>query len=323
MNSQPPQVVVFGAGPWGRNLVRVFGELEALAAVVEPDAEARQKLSDLTSAPTAATFEELPGDIRRVLTAAAVASPAATHENVGMKMLKLGLDLFVEKPLALSLAGAQRLHDQATTNDRILMVGHLLLFHPAITALKGLIDQGELGELRYIYSNRLNLGRVRKEENILWSFAPHDIAVMLHLLDEQPTNVSAQGGSWLHHDVADVTVTHCDFPSGAKAHVFVSWLHPYKEQKLVVVGSEKMAVFDDLAADKKLTLLDSGIDLPQGGIPAPRRGEHRPIPHAEDEPLRLELEHFLDCCRNRTAPLTDGPHALKVMDVLERAQDSL
>ncbi len=312
-----------GAGPWGRNLIRVFGELESLGAVVETDADARRELGALTSVPVAANFHDLPAATRSNLTAAAIATPAATHEDVGIAMLEKGLDLFVEKPLALSLAGAQRLEAAATKGKRILMVGHLLLFHPAITALKALISKGELGELRYLYSNRLNLGRVRKEENILWSFAPHDIAVMLHLLEEHPTNVVAQGGCWLHHNVADVTVTHLNFPSGAKAHVFVSWLHPYKEQKLVVVGSKKMAVFDDLVTTDKLTLLDSGIDLPQGGHPEPRRGDPTGIPHSSAEPLRLELTHFLDCCRTRELPLTDGRHALAVMDILHRAQLAL
>lgn len=299
--------------------------MKVLGAVIESAPAARAQLAQdgLTKAAIVANFEDLDQDLRESLTAAAIATPAASHEAQGLSYLDRGFDLFVEKPLAISLEGAQNLERRSTERDRILMVGHLLLFHPAIAALKKMISEGELGELRYLYSNRLNLGRVRKEENILWSFAPHDIALILHLLGEQPSRVTAQGGSWLHADVADVTVTHCDFPSGAKAHVFVSWLHPYKEQKLVVVGADKMAVFDDLATENKLTLLDSGIDMPLHGDPAARRGERKAIPHDKAEPLQLELQHFVECCEQRRTPLTDGRHALEVMEVLHRAQQSL
>jgi UDP-2-acetamido-3-amino-2,3-dideoxy-glucuronate N-acetyltransferase len=202
------------------------------------------------------------------------------------------------------------------------MVGHLLWYHPAILKLKQLIDDGELGRIRYIYSNRLNLGMIRREENILWSFAPHDISVILGLIGEMPHQVEAQGGNYLHDGIADVTVSLLSFPSGIKAHVFVSWLHPYKEQKLVVVGERQMAVFDDVAGEHKLVLYPHVI-LWKGQMPVPNKAKGRAVALESVEPLQAECEHFLECVESRRPPRTNGQEGLRVLTVLQQCQEAL
>jgi UDP-2-acetamido-3-amino-2,3-dideoxy-glucuronate N-acetyltransferase len=202
------------------------------------------------------------------------------------------------------------------------MIGHVLLYHPAITKLKQMVDAGEVGNILYIYSNRLNLGKFRTEENILWSFAPHDISIILHLLNEIPESVSAHGSSYLSANIADVTVTNLSFSSRAKAHIFVSWLHPYKEQKLIIVGGRKMIMFDDVNPDEKLIVYDHKIDWVER-TPVPRPETGKPINIAKEEPLRNECKHFIDCVESRKAPLTNGKEGLRVLKVLELCQESL
>ena len=200
------------------------------------------------------------------------------------------------------------------------MVGHVLEYHPAITQLRQLIDSGALGKLQYIYSNRLNLGKIRTEENILWSFAPHDVAVILRLLGGLPFQVVACGGNYVQPNIADVTVTNLLFDNGVRAHIYVSWLHPFKEQRLVVIGSKKMASFDDVS--KELILYDQRVDVKENG-PIPVKGEGEHVPFAADEPLRLECQAFLDAIRTRKPPITDGESGLRTLKVLQAAQRSL
>ncbi|MFC2170065.1 Gfo/Idh/MocA family protein, partial [Acidobacteriota bacterium] len=202
------------------------------------------------------------------------------------------------------------------------MVGHILEYHPAITKLKEIIDNGELGKISYIYSNRLNLGRFRTEENILWSFAPHDISVILYLLNEMPEKVSAHGGNYLNPNIADVTVTNFDFPSGAKAHIFVSWLHPYKEQKLIIIGDKSMMMFDDVHPENKLLSFNHKIEWIER-LPVPRPEEAQVIEIEKKEPLRAECEHFIESLRTRKSPKTDGHNGLRVLNILERCQESM
>jgi UDP-2-acetamido-3-amino-2,3-dideoxy-glucuronate N-acetyltransferase len=202
------------------------------------------------------------------------------------------------------------------------MVGHLLEYHPAILKLQQLIDDGELGKIQYVYSNRLNLGRVRREENILWSFAPHDVAVILRLIGDSPFEVTATGGAYLQPNIADVTVTNMHFDNGVRAHIFVSWLHPYKEHRLIVIGSKKMACFNDVLSQDKLVLYDQGIDW-VNGAPVPRQGGGTPVPFLNEEPLKAECEHLIDCVASRRQPRTDGVSALRVLEVLQASQRSL
>src|SRR5689334_5550505 len=246
-----PQVAVIGAGYWGKNLVRNFHGLQALGAICDSDAERLAALKEQYPAiRVVSAYSDVLTD--NTIAAVAIATPAESHAAAVREALLAGKDVFVEKPLCLSIQDGEALVALARKNNRILMVGHLLWYHPAVLKLKELITAGDLGRIQYIYSNRLNLGKIRREENILWSFAPHDISVILGLLNEMPDSVMTQGGNYLHQQIADVTISLLSFPSGVKAHIFVSWLHPFKEQKLIVVGDRKMAVFDDMEKKDKL-----------------------------------------------------------------------
>jgi len=314
-------VAVVGAGYWGKNLVRNFAALGKLRAVCESD---QQRLRDFENvAPgvqLVSRYEEILEDPE--IPAVAIATRAEQHYEMARQALLAGKDVFVEKPLSLKVTEGKALVDLAREKGLILMVGHVLLYHPAILSLKEMVSRGDLGKIQYVYSNRLNLGRFRNEENILWSFAPHDIAVILYLLGEVPEAVSANGGNYLQRDIADVTVTNMSFKSGVRAHIFVSWLHPYKEQKLILVGDRQMAVFDDVAAKDKLLLFHHKIEWVDR-IPVPRREDAQVIPIEGAEPLRAECEHFLSCMETRKRPLTDGESGLQVLEVLAAAQSSL
>ena len=321
IHANSPSVACIGAGYWGTNLIRNFYEINALALICDSDREhldaAASRYADVDRTDS---FDNALADAR--VKAVAIATPAESHGALARRALLAGKDVFVEKPLCLSVEEGRSLIALASAQQQILMVGHLLWYHPAILRLKQLIDDGELGRIRYIYSNRLNLGMIRREENILWSFAPHDISVILGLIGEMPHHVEAQGGNYLHDAIADVTVSLLSFPSGIKAHVFVSWLHPYKEQKLIVVGERQMAVFDDVADEHKLTLYPHVI-LWKGQTPVPNKAKGRAVPVDKHEPLRAECEHFLDCMKTRRAPRTNGAEGLRVLTVLQQCQDAL
>ena len=314
-----PTVAVIGCGYWGKNLVRNFTALGALQMVCDATVAGRSTASELAPAAT------IVADMADVFAATAIdgvviATPAETHYTVVRTALESGKDVFVEKPLALTFEQGAQLVRLAQEQNRMLMVGHVLEYHPAITKLRTLIEEGVLGKLQYIYSNRLNLGKIRTEENILWSFAPHDIAVILRLMGGLPFQVVACGGSYIQPNIADVTITNLLFNNGVRAHIYVSWLHPFKEQRLVVIGSHKMASFDDVA--KQLVLYDQRVDVKEHG-PIPVKGEGEIVPFATDEPLQLECQAFLDAIRTRQAPLTDGESGLDALKVLQAAQRSL
>ena len=315
------QISCIGAGYWGQNLVRNFYELGALARVCEPE---ETRLAEIGSRyPGVALTDSVEETLADPAVAGVcIATPAATHGSLVRQALLAGKDVLVEKPLCLSAAEGEELVQLADQHGRVLMVGHLLWYHPAVLKLKELVDSGELGRLRYVYSNRLNLGKIRREENILWSFAPHDISVILGLVGDMPTGVSAQGGNYLQAEVADVTVSLLSFACGVKAHIFVSWLHPFKEQKLVVVGERQMAVFNDLEAVDKLVLYPHSIDW-RDGLPVPTRADAVPVPLQLSEPLKAECRHFLEAIRMRSAPRTDGREGLRVLRVIEACQERL
>jgi UDP-2-acetamido-3-amino-2,3-dideoxy-glucuronate N-acetyltransferase len=316
-----PTVACIGAGYWGKNLVRNFHALGALACICDVDAaHAAEIAASYPGVPWTSSVDEVLA--RRDIQAVAIATPAVTHASLVARALSAGKDVFVEKPLCLSIADGERLVALARETHRILMVGHLLWYHPAVLTLKQLIDDGELGRIQYIYSNRLNLGKIRREENILWSFAPHDISVILGLVGEMPDTVTAQGGNYLHNRLADVTVSLLSFASGVKAHVFVSWLHPFKEQKLIVVGDRQMAVFDDTEARDKLTLYPHAITW-KNHAPVVARAEGHVVPIECVEPLRAECQHFLTCVETRTTPRTDGSEGLRVLTVLNQSHQAL
>ncbi|WP_421121307.1 Gfo/Idh/MocA family protein [Aquihabitans daechungensis] len=319
-SENPVCVAVIGCGAWGKNHVRTHAAIGSLAAVVDP-VPAVAEAHAATYGVDARTFDQVLAD--DTIDGVVIAAPAADHARLAEAALAAGKHVFVEKPLALTVDDAEHVVAAAAAADRILMVGHLLQYHPAFLALRDLVASGRLGDLRYLYSNRLNLGQFRQEENSLWSFAPHDLSMLLSLVGEEPDQVWATGAAYLSTDVADVTTTHLGFPSGPRAHVFVSWLHPFKEQRLVVVGSEAMAVFDDLHDwPEKLVLFDHGVDWSQGR-PRPEKADGVPVALDQTEPLRVECEHFLSCIETGATPRTDGAEGLRVLRVLARAQDSL
>jgi UDP-2-acetamido-3-amino-2,3-dideoxy-glucuronate N-acetyltransferase len=315
-------IAVIGCGYWGRNLVRNFDELGALHTICDTRSEILQEFAlRYPQATIQSSYQQLLHD--EEIAAVAISTPAATHYSLTREALLADKDVFVEKPLALKVEEGQELVELARERSRLLMVGHLLEYHPAVIKLKELIDSGELGKIQYIYSNRLNLGKFRTEENILWSFAPHDISVVLLLLGgETPKQVSSHGGNYLHPDIADVTLTTMSFKDGVRAHIFVSWLHPFKEQRLVVVGSQKMAEFDDTEATNKLRLYAHGIEWIDR-LPVPRRMEPEVVCISADEPLKNECQDFIDSIGNRSKPRVDGEKGLQVLRVLNACQESL
>ncbi|AWM87487.1 Gfo/Idh/MocA family oxidoreductase [Microvirga sp. 17 mud 1-3] len=314
------RVAVVGCGYWGKNLVRNFAEIGALEALVDahqPTVEALIAKHGGRSLDFEAALAD-PG-----IDAVAIAAPAALHYRLAKQALEAGKHVFVEKPLALEVEEAKELCALAERLDRRLMVGHLLQYHPIFLELKRLVREGKLGRLQYVYSNRLNLGKIRREEDILWSFAPHDLSMILSLIGSEPEKVEAVGGYYLHDAIADVTTTHLAFPGGERAHVFVSWLHPFKEQKLVVVGSDAMAVFDDGEAwERKLLLYPHKVEW-KDAMPVPVKADAVPVTVPQDEPLKQECLHFIDCVRTGATPRTDGREGLRVLSVLSRAAASL
>jgi UDP-2-acetamido-3-amino-2,3-dideoxy-glucuronate N-acetyltransferase len=314
------KVAVVGNGYWGKNLVRNFHELGALAKVCDSTPtllqDARLKYPSIECC---SDYSELLHDdsIRGIV----IAAPATCHYTMGRSAILAGKDVFVEKPLSLTVTEGAELVELAEKTGRVLMVGHILQYHPAIRKLKELVRDGTLGRIEYVYSNRLNIGKIRAEENILWSFAPHDVSVLLSLLGEEPGAVSCEGGAYLTQSVADVTLSQFQFANGVRAHVFVSWLHPFKEQRLVVVGSEQMAVFDDTATNK-LLLYPHRVEW-KDRIPTAIKAEAKCIPVDVQEPLKCECQEFLDCIESRRKPLTDGTEGLRVLKVLEACQISM
>lgn len=315
------KIGLVGCGYWGKNIARNLHQMGLLGGVCDPSARVFESVPKLY--PGAVATKSLTDLLSsKEIDAIAIASPAAQHASTARAALLAGKDVFVEKPLALDVKEAKALLDLAKRKKRILMVGHILQYHPAIRKLKELVDAGDLGDIQYVYSNRLNLGKIRHEENILWSFAPHDISVILLLLGRLPKSVATTGESWLRKGVADVTMTALEFDKGARAHIFVSWLHPFKEQKLVVVGSKRMAVFDDVVKEGKLRIFDKGVDW-LDGQPVIRQTSESTLFFPDLEPLREELLHFADCIRNRKTPHTDGRNGLDVLRVLDAGQRSL
>lgn len=311
-------IAVIGCGYWGKNLVRNFSQLGVLRLVCDATPAGRATAAGL--APGARLVPDVAAVLESDVAGVVIATPAETHYPLVRQALEAGKDVFVEKPLALTFEQGVELVRIAEMRQRILMVGHVLEYHPAVAKLISLVRSGELGRVQYVYSNRLSLGKIRREENILWSFAPHDVAVILRVVDSPPLQVVACGGNYVQPNVADVTVTNLLFDNGVRGHIHVSWLHPFKEQRLVVVGSRKMASFDDV--NKRLTLYDQRVEI-ENGQPVPVKHEGDAVEFAADEPLRLECQAFVEAIASRKQPITDGRSGLAVLKVLQGAQHSL
>ncbi|HVE69681.1 MAG TPA: Gfo/Idh/MocA family oxidoreductase [Solirubrobacteraceae bacterium] len=319
-------VGVAGLGYWGPNLARNFDRL--------PDAQLRWlcELDDAVLGKVGAAHPEArrTGDLSDLLDdpeldAVVLATPVPTHADLAVQVLRAGKHCFVEKPLAQSSADAQRAVDAAREAGRLLMVGHLLEYHPGVRKLKELADSGDLGEIRYVYSHRLNLGQLRADENALWSLGAHDVSVVLRLAGEEPTEVHARGESSMTPGVEDVVFCFLRFPSGLAAHLHLSWLDPHKERRFTVVGSQQMATFDDMALERKITVYDKGFDESAAGYGEwiTRSGDVWSPQIDNTEPLRTECAHFVESVRAGTAPISDGESGLRVVRVLEGLQESL
>jgi len=324
-----PDLAIIGAGSWGKNLVRNFYELRRQSAVYACDLDFA-KLDRLHNAypllKTTPNYEEILANEN--IKAVVVAINAAGHYETARQAFEAGKDVFVEKPLTLNYREAMALVELAERKQRLLMVGHLMIYHPVSLQLRELIKNGELGEVYYIYSQRVNLGQVRKDENALWSFGPHDLSLLFYLIEQEPIDVAARGQNYLQDDVEDVVFVSLNFPNRVSAHIHLSWLDPHKLRKITVVGNKKMAVFDDMAATEKLRIYDNRaerkIDYDTYGDYINLRFGDVVIPYvAVTEPLKLECQHFLECVEHRKPPRTDGRDGLRVVKVLEAANHSL
>jgi predicted dehydrogenase len=322
-------IAVVGTGDWGANLVRNFANVKGGRLVLLCDSDAQRLARAGAQAPEARRVADArdvaaDADVQAVV----ISSSAVSHYLLARTMLESGKDVYVEKPLTLSVEHAEELVRLARERSRILMVGHLLIHHPAVQYLHRLVREGALGDIHYIYTQRVNLGRVRRDENALWSFAPHDISVILHLLGDEPLDVTARGSAFLQDKVEDVAFLNLRFPRGRMANVHVSWLDPHKLRRCTVVGSKQMAVFDDMEASEKLRIYDKGVDragevVAYGDVLSVRSGDILIPKLSLQEPLKLECQHFVECVRERRAPITDGESGLRVVRVLAAAQRSL
>ena len=315
------KICVVGAGYWGKNHIQTLHELELLGGIVDQDKEVLHHFAD--KYPNVLTYQDL-GDAlnNEEFTGFTVATPAATHFDITKKILKAQKHVLVEKPFTLQIDHAEelvRISDEKNVN---LMVGHVLLFHSAIRKIKALIDSGEIGKLQYIYSNRLNLGQVRTEENVFWSLAPHDIAIFQYFTDSFPINISASGSTFLQKGIHDSTITQLKYPNGTEGHIFVSWLHPFKEHRLIVIGSEAMITFEDSTEGKPLKLYSKKFDMHQG-IPKKIDGPVTLINYEQKMALTEELQYFVDHLNGPKPSIANGQHALEVMKVLMRASEQL
>jgi UDP-2-acetamido-3-amino-2,3-dideoxy-glucuronate N-acetyltransferase len=321
MTQETLSVGVVGAGYWGKNLLRNFHNIGALKAFCDSNQEAVDAYAaQYTEVQSYTDYAQLlASDIQAV----AIATPAETHEDLVRQALEAGKHVFVEKPLCLNAEKAEELKAYAEREGLTLMVGHLLLYHPAFQALLALVRSGSLGKINYIYSNRLNLGKIRREENALWSFAPHDVSMILQIANAMPEQIVATGGHYLTPGIADTTLTHMSFPDNVQAHIFVSWLHPYKDQLLVVVGDSGMVVFNDkLQGPEKLELYrhSAGWD---GDVPVVSKAEAEPIPYGEGEPLRLECNAFIRAVTEGVQPPSDAAEGIRVLRVLDASQRAI
>ncbi|MDW8132714.1 MAG: Gfo/Idh/MocA family oxidoreductase [Candidatus Calescibacterium sp.] len=319
-----------GLGYWGenifRNVIKILKSNENIDSflIFDTDKEKPKYILSKYSEDIKNTKVTIASNIEDLISSDAVliSTPASTHYELAKFFLKTQKHVFVEKPLALNTQQAIELKTLSEQNQKILMIGHLLLYHPAVRKLKELIKQGKLGKIHYIYSNRLNLGKLRTEENILWSFAPHDISVILYLLDEEPTNVEAFAGSYITENIFDITLTTMEFSNNIKAHIFVSWLNPFKEHKLTVIGSNGMIVFDDLSQEK-LFFYPHKIEWKEGKIPTTQKSDPQVIETEKSEPLYNEILHFIECIEHNKQPLTNADEAIRVLRIIEKSEESI
>lgn len=312
-------IAVIGCGHWGKNLVRNFSRLGALKSICDPDESTANALASKYSVEVSSFEKILTCEETEALV---LAVPAPMHFSMAMDAMKHGKHVYVEKPLALDQDEAKQMIKASQDYGLHLMVGHLLQYHPIFIKFKELVKKGSIGNLNYVYSNRLSLGKIRSEEDVIWSFAPHDISMILSLTDQEPRLIYTESTAILQSDIADLSTIHLSFESGLKAHIHVSWINPYKEQKIVAIGDQAMIIFDDTKDwDEKLSVYNHKIDFSQE-TPLPIKDEVQYISVPESEPLRNECQYFIDLIEGKVAPLTDGNEGLSVLKVLNAASES-
>jgi len=319
---------VIGYGYWGPNFVRVLRSLPGCSLLGVVDSREEALVAAARMHPGIDLFQSVDDLLEAGVDAVAVATPASTHFTLGKRLLEAGIDVLLEKPMALSARDGRELAELAEAKRRVLMVGHLLEYHPALMQFRDIVKSGELGDLYYLYTTRVNLGKVRAAESALWDLAPHDVSIIRFLTDAKPVRVSAQGGTYLREGLEDVVFATITFEGGIVANLHVSWLDPHKVRRVTVVGNRRMAVFDDMEPMEKIRVIDKGIDTTehyesfQDAI-TERLGDIRIPPIERGEPLKIEVAHFLDCVRNRTKPRTDAANGIGVLQVLEAIERSI
>ncbi|MCX7720173.1 MAG: Gfo/Idh/MocA family oxidoreductase [Dictyoglomus thermophilum] len=308
-------VGLIGLGYWGKNILRNLYELGVLHTACDFSHEViEERKRSFPEVSYTTDFNDLLSNSE--IKAIAIATPAVTHYELAKKALLAGKDVFVEKPMTTSVKEGEELVKIAEEKNKIIMVGHILQYHPAVTKLKELISQGLIGEIIYIYSHRVNVGKIRTDENVWWSLAPHDVSLILMLTEKMPKRIYYQGLSYITKGIDDIALASLEFENGIRGHIFVGWWHPYKEQKLVVIGSKGMLIFDD-TTEEKLFLYPHKVEW-NNGIPVAKKEEMRVIPVEKKEPLKEELLHFIECVKERKSPRTDVYEGLRVLKVLEK-----
>ncbi|ACI18519.1 Gfo/Idh/MocA family protein [Dictyoglomus thermophilum] len=306
---------LIGLGYWGKNILRNLYELGVLHTACDFSHEVvEERRRSFPEVSYTTDFNDLLSNSE--IKAIAIATPAVTHYELAKKALLAGKDVFVEKPMTTSVKEGEELVKIAEEKNKIIMVGHILQYHPAVTKLKELISQGLIGEIIYIYSHRVNVGKIRIDENVWWSLAPHDVSLILMLTGRMPKRIYYQGSSYITKGIDDIALASLEFDNGIRGHIFVSWWHPYKEQKLVTIGSKGMLIFDD-TTEEKLFLYPHKVEW-NNGIPVAKKEEMQVIPVEKKEPLKEELLHFIECVKERKTPRTDGYEGLRVLKVLEK-----
>lgn len=313
------KICVIGAGRWGSNHIKTLSSLGYLGGVVESNSKRLIELK--REYPSIKLFEKIEDAVENAFDGFIVATPADTHFAIGKYILERKIPVLIEKPLTLNQKSSKELVEIAKQNSTNLMVGHILLFHPAIQKIKTLIDSDKIGKLQYIYSNRLNLGTVRKEENVFWSFAPHDLSMFEYFIGEEPLTIHSTGGAFLQADIHDTTITTFAYPKNIKTHIFVSWLHPFKEHRIIVIGSKGMLSFEDSSIEKKILFYEKGIDWIQGE-PITRNGATEIIEYEKSMPLTNELKYFINNL-DKSIDIANGYSGLNVVKILEKSTESL
>jgi UDP-2-acetamido-3-amino-2,3-dideoxy-glucuronate N-acetyltransferase len=316
------RVAVVGTGYWGKNLVRNYNKVGCLTAIC--DTEETSLDAHKQAYPGVQCFSDV--NILAAsdsIDAVVISTPATTHAKLASLFLRSGKHVFVEKPLCLDPAEGEELRELADASGKTLMVGHLLLYHPAFQALKAVVESGQLGKLRYIYSNRASLGKIRTEENALWSFAPHDVSMILALSGRMPTQIAANAAHYITDGVADITLSHLTFSENLQAHIFVSWLHPFKDHKLVVVGSGGMIVFNDVEQGPDKLLFYPHTAALEGQLPIVSKADAVPVPYGNEEPLEQECRHFLECIAQGTTPRSSADEGIAVLKVLRACEEAI